>query len=156
MKKTTTYNIQVVEPGLSYQLNRMCNYDKAEFSKTEYAVNISANDAYRCSCSKFSRDGLHCCHILRVAVYNGLTSLPESFVNPRWTIAARHEVARMTERKDGSNSKRVHLSVRYSIAMSKISNMLSNVCTDDRSYNMFMARIADVEKSIILDKQLQK
>lgn len=121
MKKTTAYRVEVVAAAgetRAFLVTRRGEYQDAEFSKRIYTVSISPDDVYRCSCSKFNRDGLHCCHVLAVARHIGLSSIPESFINPRWTVAAGHVLAMMTDGNVGQNGQRTHLTVRHSIVMS--------------------------------------
>jgi hypothetical protein len=98
-----------------------------------------------------ARDGIHCCHVMRVASHIGLTELPVSFINPRWTTTAGIEVARLTERRSNTASQNTHLAVRHAIEMSKISHILSTVCTDDRSYDLFAEGVAELKKAICKD-----
>jgi len=39
---------------------------------------------YYCQC-KFERDGIVCCHILRVMDVNSVVHLPQHFIRQRWT-----------------------------------------------------------------------
>lgn len=65
-------------------LKRVKKYEKAEFDKEEYTVNVSGDGLlYTCSCCKFERDGIHCCHAFNIAIRKGMTKLPESFILPR-------------------------------------------------------------------------
>nr|XP_051229828.1 protein FAR1-RELATED SEQUENCE 5-like [Lolium perenne] len=152
LRKGTAYNVEVVEEKRLYRVIRVANYRNAEFPKLIYMVTISSDDdVYRCSCSKMARDGIHCCHVMRVASHIGLTELPVSFINPRWTTAAGIEVARLTERRSNTASQNTHLAVRHAIEMSKISHILSTVCTDDRSYDLFAEGVAELKKAICKD-----
>lgn len=40
---------------------------------------------YYCQCCKFERDGMVCCHILRVMDVNGVKKLPPRYILERWT-----------------------------------------------------------------------
>jgi hypothetical protein len=152
LRKGTAYNVEVVEEKRIYRVIRVTNYRNAEFPRSTYMVSVSPDeDVYKCSCSKMARDGIQCCHVLRVATHIGLTELPVSFINPRWTTAAGIEVARLTERRGNTASQNTHLAVRHAIEMSKISHILSTVCTDDRSYDLFAEGVAELKKAICKD-----
>ncbi|CAM0905990.1 unnamed protein product [Alopecurus aequalis] len=153
MKKTTAYNVETIVPERNYIVKRLGNYWNAEFPRTEYMVDISTDGSvYSCSCSKMSRDGIQCCHVLRVALHNGLTDLPLSFINARWTTTAGIELANMTATAELTSGEKTHLAVRHAIDMSKVSHLLSTVCTDDRSYDLFAAGIVQLKKTIIDDR----
>nr|XP_051196902.1 protein FAR1-RELATED SEQUENCE 5-like [Lolium perenne] len=152
LRKGTAYNVEVVEEKRLYRVIRVANYRNAEFPRLTYVVSVSSDDdVYKCSCSKMARDGIQCCHVMRVASHIGLTELPVSFINPRWTTAAGIEVARLTERRSNTASHNTHLAVRHAIEMSKISHILSTVCTDDRSYDLFAEGVAELKKAICKD-----
>ncbi|KQK06905.1 protein FAR1-RELATED SEQUENCE 5 isoform X2 [Brachypodium distachyon] len=40
---------------------------------------------YSCECCKFDRDGIVCCHILRVMQHEGVRVLPQHYILKRWT-----------------------------------------------------------------------
>ncbi|KAK1601081.1 hypothetical protein QYE76_008360 [Lolium multiflorum] len=152
LRKCTAYNVEVVEEKRLYRVIRVTNYRTAEFPRSTYMVSVSPNeDVYKCSCSKMARDGIQCCHVMRVVTHIGLTELPVSFINPRWTTAAGIEVARLTERRSNTASQNTHLVVRHAIEMSKISHIISTVCTDDRSYDLFAEGVAELKKAICKD-----
>nr|XP_051196504.1 protein FAR1-RELATED SEQUENCE 5-like [Lolium perenne] len=153
LRKGTAYNVEVVEEKRLYRVIRVANYRNAEFPRLIYVVSVSSDDddVYKCSCSKMARDGIQCCHVMRVASHIGLTELPVSFINPRWTTAAGIEVARLTERRSNTASQNTHLAVRHAIEMSKTSHILSTVCTDDRSYDLFAEGVAELKKAICKD-----
>ncbi|CAM0909535.1 unnamed protein product [Alopecurus aequalis] len=153
MKKTTAYNIEVVEQSRRYRVIRLVNYGNAEFPRGSYMVDVSSDGTiYTCTCSKMSRDGIQCCHVLKVALHHGLQQLPISFINPRCTTAVGIEVANMTTRNNQTPAEKTHLAVRHAIEMSKVSHLLSTVCTDDRSFDMFGSGIVQLKRSIIDDR----
>ncbi|SPT18350.1 unnamed protein product [Triticum aestivum] len=51
-----------------------------------YCVKASISEGeYYCQCCKFERDGIVCCHILKVMDMHALTRLPRHFIRRRWT-----------------------------------------------------------------------
>ena len=98
-----------------------------------------------------SWDGIQCCHVLKIVLHQGLTQLPISFINPRWTTAVGIEVANMTAHNTQTHGQRSHLAVRHAIEMSKVSHMLSTTCTDDRSFDLFGEGIVQLKRSITDD-----
>ena len=39
---------------------------------------------YSCNCCKFERDGVLCCHILKVMIQNGVRQIPDEYILKRW------------------------------------------------------------------------
>ena len=59
------------------------------YGKRNYLVTtIEEEESYCCECSKFDRDGIICCHIMRVMVRMGVKLIPESYILKRWTQQA--------------------------------------------------------------------
>ncbi|XP_020171045.3 protein FAR1-RELATED SEQUENCE 5-like [Aegilops tauschii subsp. strangulata] len=51
---------------------------------------------YYCQCCKFERDGIVCCHILKVMDLNVVTRMPRHFIRRRWTWDADDALAPQT------------------------------------------------------------
>ena len=69
---------------------------------------------YSCNCCKFERDGVLCCHILKVMIQNGVRQIPDEYILKRWcwdTDAAlgdpkhdaEHEAPRQGMTEDAKN-----------------------------------------------------
>jgi len=43
------------------------------------------NNVYTCECCKFDRDGMICCHILKVMKEVRVYDIPETYILKRWT-----------------------------------------------------------------------
>ncbi|CAL4981047.1 unnamed protein product [Urochloa decumbens] len=59
------------------------------YGKREYLVtSIEGDNSYFCECSKFDRDGILCCHILKIMTRFGVKTIPDRYVLRRWTQKA--------------------------------------------------------------------
>ncbi|KAJ1266111.1 hypothetical protein BS78_08G126200 [Paspalum vaginatum] len=59
------------------------------YGKRSYMVTAIEEDAcFCCECSKFDRDGILCCHIMRILTRLGVKTIPEHYILKRWTPAA--------------------------------------------------------------------
>jgi hypothetical protein len=58
------------------------------YGKRKYLVHACMEGPiYTCECSKIRRDGILCCHVLRVMIQLGLVdSIPPHYILPRWTM----------------------------------------------------------------------
>jgi hypothetical protein len=56
------------------------------YGKRSYNVHATLEfETYKCECCKFSRDGLLCCHILRVMVQQGdIDHIPKHYILRKW------------------------------------------------------------------------
>ncbi|XP_051211211.1 protein FAR-RED ELONGATED HYPOCOTYL 3-like [Lolium perenne] len=86
LNKFTSYNIQQINPSL-FEVSPIRN---AVFGYGARNYRITANleqDEYSCECCKFTRDGLICCHIIKVMSAVGKVEvMPEHYILPRWSI----------------------------------------------------------------------
>ncbi|KAK1573102.1 hypothetical protein QYE76_008313 [Lolium multiflorum] len=57
------------------------------YGSRNYNVNGSGG-AYNCDCCKYQRDGILCCHVLKVFTHVGINAIPERFIMRRWTQQA--------------------------------------------------------------------
>nr|XP_051190520.1 protein FAR1-RELATED SEQUENCE 5-like [Lolium perenne] len=79
LRKGTAYNVEVVEEKRLYRVIRVANYRNAEFPRLTYVVSVSSDDdVYKCSSSKMARDGIQCCHVMRVASHIGVAELKKA------------------------------------------------------------------------------
>ena len=86
-EKTTEYDVKTV--GQFQYLVEPNNSFVYGYGKRNYLViAIEEEESYCCECSKFDRDGILCCHIMRVMVRMGVKLIPESNILKRWTQQA--------------------------------------------------------------------
>jgi hypothetical protein len=58
---------------------------------------VNANGGqFNCECCKFERDGLLCCHVLKVFTHIGVDAIPDQYILRRWTPAALQTVVQPT------------------------------------------------------------
>jgi hypothetical protein len=46
---------------------------------------IEDEEIFYCECSKFDRDGMVCCHIMKVLTRLGIKQIPDHYILKRWT-----------------------------------------------------------------------
>lgn len=148
MRNSTAYVVEE-EQGLSFLLRRVRKHDRAEYEKDLYRVTVSEDGQfYTCSCNKFERDGIHCCHVFNIATRRGMTKLPESFILPRWTIAMDAQIDEMLRGHVGKNNMEADSSVCYAIMMSKMSKVCADMSCDESTSSMFLQGVDELVKAI--------
>ncbi|KAM0856302.1 hypothetical protein ACQ4PT_049219 [Festuca glaucescens] len=74
-----------------------CNFYKlepnrgwcAKYGTRTYLVTANKEEGmYYCECSKMDRDGILCCHILKIFTHLGVDEIPERYILKRWTQGA--------------------------------------------------------------------
>ncbi|RLM61559.1 hypothetical protein C2845_PM14G09680 [Panicum miliaceum] len=59
------------------------------YGKRNYRVTtLEDEENYYCECSKFDRDGMLCCHIMKVMPRLGVKAIPQRYILKRWTQEA--------------------------------------------------------------------
>ncbi|CAL5033868.1 unnamed protein product [Urochloa decumbens] len=86
-EKTAEYD---VKPAREFQYCLVPNNTKVYgYGKRDYIVTIiEGDDIYFCECSKFDRDGILCCHIMKILTRLGVKTIPEQYVLRSWTQKA--------------------------------------------------------------------
>ncbi|XP_051229777.1 protein FAR1-RELATED SEQUENCE 5-like [Lolium perenne] len=88
------YNVQVLAPNMYYLVP---NSERCyPYGERSYMVNASGENSYNCDCCKFQRDGLLCCHVLKVFTHIGIDRIPERYITRRWTQLAVESVTMPT------------------------------------------------------------
>jgi hypothetical protein len=62
------------------------------YGERTYLVNANGENNYNCECCKFERDGLLCCHVLKLFTHIGVGMIPERYIMHRWTQQAIQHV----------------------------------------------------------------
>ncbi|XP_062188878.1 protein FAR1-RELATED SEQUENCE 5-like [Phragmites australis] len=88
---------------------------------------IEEEESYYCECSKFDRDGIICCHIIKVMSRFGVKKLPDRYIMGRWkqqemtnqkTIRISNLASTLTKfAREGSNSEDAYEIVTKHIGM---------------------------------------
>ena len=69
------------------------------YGKRTYLVTaIEDEGSYYCECSKYDRDGIICCHIMKIMTRLGVKAIPDRYILKRWT----QETCDATETADPS------------------------------------------------------
>ncbi|KAL6653059.1 hypothetical protein ACP70R_011984 [Stipagrostis hirtigluma subsp. patula] len=88
----SAFNVFEIEKDRIYMVKKTLDYEEAEFIRDSFSVEVDMGiRMFNCICSKFERDGLLCCHVLRLFTQFGINEIPEHYVNPRWTKKFREQ-----------------------------------------------------------------
>jgi hypothetical protein len=91
LRKVTSCNANQVD-GHLFEVVPICGFVYG-YRKRTYRVEANSHEGiYTCECSKILRDGLLCCHAMRVMAQLGkVDSIPNHYILPRWTMA-EHDI----------------------------------------------------------------
>ncbi|XP_071676991.1 protein FAR1-RELATED SEQUENCE 5-like [Lolium perenne] len=101
---------------------------------------ITANleqDEYSCECCKFTRDGLICCHIIKVMSAVGKVEvMPERYILPRWSIPPPDIRIPQTEPQQmpaGKLSRKEMRLLRYGNLTKDFAKLAVNACASEKT-----------------------
>lgn len=130
LKETTSYHCQHLG-GNTYDLvslrGRVANY-----GERSYKVEANKNDGiYSCECCKFERDGMLCCHIMRVMTQLGVCEIPQNYILRRWTWdqeAALIEPATEPLKETPEMPEQARRTMRYATLNAAFTNIAKEAC----------------------------
>ncbi|XP_034604200.1 protein FAR1-RELATED SEQUENCE 5 isoform X2 [Setaria viridis] len=92
----SAFNVFEIESGRVYAVKKTLDYEEAEFPGDSFSVEVDlGNNMFNCICSKFERDGMLCCHVLRLLTQFGVNVIPENYIRQRWTKKFREELQKL-------------------------------------------------------------
>ncbi|XP_039821229.1 protein FAR1-RELATED SEQUENCE 5-like [Panicum virgatum] len=111
----SAFNVFEKEKDRIYTVQRVVDYEDAEFPNDSFTIEVDMkNKTFNCICSKFERDGILCCHVLRLFTQFGINEIPEHYIKQRWTKKFREqELQKLCIEKTGSTASQN--SLRYAM-----------------------------------------
>jgi hypothetical protein len=143
---STAFSVKEVERDKVYELTKTFRYENPEYWREVFRVDVDRLEMkFKCECGKFERDGLLCCHVLRLFTQFDVPNIPNHYIVPRWTSEYREKELERHKQEivqvhgtDGSKC-----ALRYAMLM----NNLSDVCSDiSRSQEKSKEFIEEVHK----------
>uniref|UniRef100_A0A8R7PHG9 Protein FAR1-RELATED SEQUENCE n=1 Tax=Triticum urartu TaxID=4572 RepID=A0A8R7PHG9_TRIUA len=120
---STAFKVIEIEKDKVYDLEKHIRYEKPEFTREMFRVHVDlSTGSFKCFCGKFERDGIVCCHILRLFTQFDITHIPDKLIVDRWTISFREKELDKCKKEMVllTGEDQSHNAVRYSILMSKV------------------------------------
>ncbi|XP_020183234.1 protein FAR1-RELATED SEQUENCE 5-like [Aegilops tauschii subsp. strangulata] len=92
---------------------------------------------YYCQCCKFERDGIVCCHILKVMDLNAVTRMPRHFIRRRWTWDADDTLAPQTSNAvlavHDERPESTMEDVRHVVLTKNYAELIDEACKNDET-----------------------
>ncbi|KAM0870715.1 hypothetical protein ACQ4PT_039848 [Festuca glaucescens] len=86
LRKITSYNVMLLHDG-TYEVSPITGYCFG-YGRRSYIVTADLpQQIYNCQCCKFNRDGILCCHVMKVmSAIGAVLEMPQHYILPRWCI----------------------------------------------------------------------
>ena len=96
----SAFNVFETDKGRIYTVKKTLDYEEAEFLSDSFPIEVDMKtNMFNCVCSKFERDGILCCHVLRLFTQFGINEIPQHYIKQRWTKKYREEGLLIAQRK---------------------------------------------------------
>ena len=86
-EKTAEYDV-TPEGQFQYLLVPNNNFVYGYGKRTYLVTAVVEEESYYCECSKFDRDEMLCCHIMKILTRLGVKNIPQRYILKRWTQEA--------------------------------------------------------------------
>uniref|UniRef100_K3XQ57 Protein FAR1-RELATED SEQUENCE n=1 Tax=Setaria italica TaxID=4555 RepID=K3XQ57_SETIT len=85
LRHATKLQADEIEKNRMYEVYTCEDQLVQECRRRRYIVIIDLqNEDLSCICAKFQKDGMLCCHILKVMMKNDISKIPENYIIDRW------------------------------------------------------------------------
>nr|TKW03388.1 hypothetical protein SEVIR_7G020600v2 [Setaria viridis] len=134
----SAFNAFEKERDVIYTVKKALDYEDAEFLRDSFSVDVDLKtNTFNCICSKFERDGIVCCHVLRLFTQFSINMIPEHYIKPRWTKKFREqELQKYCSEKIGSDISQS--SLRYAMIMNRMAESCAAVSKDPNQSKIFL------------------
>jgi hypothetical protein len=80
------YSVEELVKDVEYEVKREMEHADIEFYRKRLKIEVDrSSNTFNYICKKFSRDGVLCCHLLRLFTQLGVNEIPEQYIKKRWT-----------------------------------------------------------------------
>ncbi|KQK16083.1 hypothetical protein BRADI_1g26654v3 [Brachypodium distachyon] len=117
-----------------------------------YRVTADVGEAkYSCKCCKFERDGMLCCHILKVMLQMNVLEMPDAYILNRWTWDAKEALideaaqggAGRTEMPEESRRK-----MKFALISAQYRNLFKVPCLTDDGQRIAAKQAREMKKEL--------
>ncbi|KAE8772414.1 hypothetical protein D1007_55625 [Hordeum vulgare] len=145
LNDVTRLQIREEESMKLYMVYQAKNYYKQEHMARLYVVQVDADrDDYSCICCKFEKDGILCCHILKVMLHLEVDKIPDKYIIDRW----------IKEGKKMNKPKAIPLKLdndqlRYNVLGMKLMELGSNASKSQRKFEHLLSVMVRIQQDLI-------
>uniref|UniRef100_A0A0E0LY81 SWIM-type domain-containing protein n=1 Tax=Oryza punctata TaxID=4537 RepID=A0A0E0LY81_ORYPU len=115
---------------------------------------------YICECCKFERDGILCCHVLKVMTSDfvgQVSDIPEHYILPRWMMVKEPELPPVTSIGEQMQLPPESLKlIRYTNLCTKFTQIAKDASSNEKAYRMALQHMSSMTDDIAAMKQSRK
>lgn len=141
---SAAYSIEEIEKGVKYSVHRLMDHDNLEFYRKTFTIEVDQTiNSFNCICKKYNRDGLLCCHVLRLFTHLGIYKIPENYIKVRWTKSYLEEELKKQKLKSLEQIGRTgdEGTLRHAMMLNSLSEMCSKICWESQKCDEFVRQV---------------
>ena len=117
--------------------------------KMEYSLTFDPSmETITCSCKKFERVGILCCHALRVLNERDVKLLPQKYITKRWTREARCGVVYDIKGKEIEVDPKLQRSNRYRQLCPLLVKLASDASESSEAFSLVHESVLELSKKV--------
>ena len=152
---STAFGVTEVVKDRLYELRKLFRYDKPEYRRDVFTVSVDRDKMqFECECSKFEKDGILCCHILRLFTQFDIVKIPEEYILPRWTSEYR-EKELLKQRQESTivkGTSSAENSMRYAMLLDTVNDVCVDISRDAHKSEIFIEEVFKLHKRLMSDE----
>ncbi|CAD6254251.1 unnamed protein product [Miscanthus lutarioriparius] len=143
----TKYEAQELQKDQVYAVLKSEYHRQFEFRTRRYIVTVDLTQKnYRCLCCKFEKDGIICCHIIKVLTNLNISQLDDSYFIERWRAKERKQLTRQNTVPEIEIEKSRPL--RHNILSNKLSNIASDGSRTMETFNYVLEEAERMQRKL--------
>jgi hypothetical protein len=144
---SSAFSVDELIKDNKYAIVQNSYYKDAEFFKKRFLIEVDRKkQEFNCECNKLTRDGLVCCHVLRLFTQLGINQLPDSCINRRWTKMFREEELEKCIETNGCSKEQK--AIRYAMINNKVSSIWQYICNGGSECKEFLEELEKFHEKI--------
>jgi hypothetical protein len=149
---STAFGVHEIVKDRLYELKKLFNYKKPEYRRDVFTVCVDRkNETYECECAKFEKDGILCCHILRLFTQFDVVKIPAQYILPRWTIKFREDELLLQKKQsiDVPGAEASASSLRYAMLLNSVNDVCADISRDPNKSKQFIEEVHKLHKRLM-------
>lgn len=155
LKMTQKVHVEEIEKDVRYEVRKSSMLAELDFRERKFLVLVDwANEDISCICARFLKDGILCCHALKVLQHLNVSVLPQKYYIERWRPKQSEDT------RDVQNNVPMVLTAenshfRYNILTKMLTDLASDASTYKETYQYLASKtskmrtkVADIRKQV--------
>lgn len=115
-------------------------------------------ERYERECAKFEKDGILCCHILRLFTQFDVVRIPEEYIMPRWTIKYREEelIKHKQQCIEVHGAEASESTLRYAMLMNIVNDVCADLSRNAAKSREFIEEVHKLHKRLMADDTVKQ